>query len=438
MLNSRIRNWALGNVGNADGSATSSVNTLGTDGCLRLRLKYNRYGACRFGPIILMFDDIHHIDAYSWTMLAAIANVPKIPCMIVMTMREAAGALDPRKLRSADKAYIHKTAKSVVQKLMQHPQLQQLVLTPLTKEEVGQLMQSLLPDCAVHESNIEVVLQQTQGSPVHVEEITLYIASLGEEAVAKLADAGGVMTHNLSMLAAGTISHVILSRTDGLQPHEQLTLKVCSVLGPNITAEILLATYPLAYESRSEMIGQLVDDLRILCRENFLWLQSNALQQHWNWKSQVARDVVYGMIPFNQRRLLHARLAAALDGARKSAGAAISHIAYHWSKSCSGVELVESRRTMNAIRCWKQAAKEMAAQGALLDSIRFMAKSLELTEILLSSTKYEDAMYDNAENVMALSKRETSGAMLDLSLQHSFIGSAYMQLQQESMVRLMC
>ena len=229
-----------------------------------------------------MFDDVHHFDTSSWELLAAVAADLRQSCLLVITMRADDGVLDAGKYGAEEEVHIHKAAVAVLERLRCLPNVQHVQLPPLTKQEVSEMMQGLLPNSGVHDSNVEVVLQQTRGHPVHVEEISLYIASLGEVAHCSLVEAGGLMSNDLCTLAAGSISNVVLSRTDTLRPHQQLTLKVCSVLGSNIAPELLLQTYPLAYDNRTDMLEQLVEDLHALCQENFLW-QHDSGTQHWYW-----------------------------------------------------------------------------------------------------------------------------------------------------------
>ena len=67
--------------------------------------------------------------------------------------------------------------------------------------------------------------------------------------------------------------------------------------------------------------------------------------------------MTYELIPYFQRRSLHAKLAAALEGLRRDGGAGdpvgeglapvtASTIAYHWQQSCVTSEVAEWRRTM--------------------------------------------------------------------------------------------
>lgn len=70
----------------------------------------------------------------------------------------------------------------------------------------------------------------------------------------------------------------------------------------------------------------------------------------------LARDVAYDLIPFAQRRGLHARLAEALETTLPRASA--TTIAFHYSKSCHAVESTEWKRAVKAIQYWEMAAEE--------------------------------------------------------------------------------
>ena len=72
----------------------------------------------------------------------------------------------------------------------------------------------------------------------------------------------------------------------------------------------------------------------------------------------LERDVAYELIPFSQRRSMHAKLAAALEDVRGAAAAAegsppvpATAVAYHWEQSCASVEVAEWRRALKARLC---------------------------------------------------------------------------------------
>ena len=66
--------------------------------------------------------------------------------------------------------------------------------------------------------------------------------------------------------------------------------------------------------------------------------------------------MAYDLIPFAQRRGLHARLAEALETSLPRASA--TTIAFHYSKSCHAVEAAEWKRAVKAIQFWEMAAEE--------------------------------------------------------------------------------
>jgi predicted ATPase len=373
----------------------------------------------RFGPVVLLFDDLHHFDTMSWQLLVVLCADLMEGCMLVTTMRDHDGTLDAERYQAEDKVHIHQAVLDSLEALLDTPNMYHMQLEGFSQAEVRQVMQMMLPNVVIHESNVEAILQQTGGHPVHLEQIVFYLESLGDGAADTLAKPDGLLSSNLAQLAASSMTHLILARVDWLRPAQQLTLKVCSVLGPTVRLPTLLSTFPLSAADSSELTKQLRDDLVALCSENFLDA-STGQPDVWVWQSTVARDTIYDMIPFNQRRLLHARLAEALENAAPASFSfPRSHIAYHWTKSCVSVEAVEVERTLRAIRCWKEAAAEMDLQGQYLDAVRFMSKSLAICELLIVAHKSEQA---------ASSSELKRIGTLDVAQQYKFKADVYFKL----------
>ena len=61
----------------------------------------------------------------------------------------------------------------------------------------------------------------------------------------------------------------------------------------------------------------------------------------------LARDVAYELIPFSQRRSLHAQLAKALEDDISADLVPPSTVAYHWTHSCAGAEATHWRRALH-------------------------------------------------------------------------------------------
>ena len=99
----------------------------------------------------------------------------------------------------------------------------------------------------------------------------------------------------------------------------------------------------------------------------------------------LARDVAYDLIPFAQRRGLHARLAEALETTLPRASA--TTIAFHYSKSCHAVEGAEWKRAVKAIQYWEMAGEE-AMEG--IDHHQVGQSSFESSEIKVSTSHSTD------------------------------------------------
>lgn len=61
----------------------------------------------------------------------------------------------------------------------------------------------------------------------------------------------------------------------------------------------------------------------------------------------LARDVAYELIPFSQRRSLHAQLAKALEDDISADLVPPSTVAYHWTHSCASAEATHWRRALH-------------------------------------------------------------------------------------------
>ena len=353
----------------------------------------------------------------SWQLLVVLCDDLSEGCMLVTTMRENDGVLNARHYQAEDKLNIHRAVMDTLEALQDVPDMNYMCMGGFDRAETQQLMASMLPGIEIHDSNVEEVFRQTNGNPAHVEQISYYLESGGDTVNEALARPNGLITSNLAQVAASGMPHIVLSRVDWLRPGQQLTLKVCSVLGPTVRFRLLQEMYPLREGTIDQK--QLLDDLAALSEDNFL--EAPSVQQVWDWQSEGARDIVYNMIPDMLRSQLHARLAAALE----ATGADVhpfpmSHIAYHWTKSCQGRESEEVDRTMNAVRCWIQAAQSMDRQGQFLDAVQFASKSIDLCEKVILARRAGSAPAQTEPNAFTIAE------------QYKFKADVYFKLVMES------
>ena len=77
----------------------------------------------------------------------------------------------------------------------------------------------------------------------------------------------------------------------------------------------------------------------------------------------LARDVAYELIPFSQRRSLHAQLARALEDDVSAGLVPPGIVAYHWTHSCAGAEATHWRRALHVCSSLKQSPSSGGIRG---------------------------------------------------------------------------
>lgn len=101
----------------------------------------------------------------------------------------------------------------------------------------------------------------------------------------------------------------------------------------------------------------------------------------YQFSTGLTRDIVYGVIPTYQRRALHAAVAKQLE---LQPDAHIQHIAYHWTQSCTGVEISEFDKAARAVELWIVAARQAAEESQNADALRLYQKALLISDTLMS------------------------------------------------------
>lgn len=155
---------------------------------------------------------------------------------------------------------------------------------------------------------VRAIHTKTGGNPMYIEQMTMY---LHKKKLLRNCEDDMVNT-DLALAdfvrSTITVKHVFIEQMDMLRPSTQLTLKVAAIVGIHINSKIMVAMYP--YNTSSISIER---DLLDLENTGFLQqVKQNSLDVTWQFFNQVARDVVYELIPHYQRRLLHSNFAHVL------------------------------------------------------------------------------------------------------------------------------
>src|SRR5215216_1092758 len=288
----------------------------------------------RAQPAVLFLDDLHWADAASLELLPALAGgLAGEPVALV-------GAY-----RSDDLPRGH-ALRRVRTELRRDGRLRELVVEPLDLTGTGALASRILGG-PVGSRLATLLYHRTQGVPFFVEELAAALVDSHRLTEGPggwaLADAGEVPIPD-------TLRDAVLLRADGLSDAGREALGVAAVLGLDIDLDLVEA-----------LLGTGVGLTELLeCGLLIEGAPGRAVFRH-----ALAREAVYGEVPWPRRRTLHRTMATALA----VRGTAPAIIAEHW---LAGREFEQGRRSLLA------AAEASCAVHAYRDATRALQRALEL------------------------------------------------------------
>ena len=192
-----------------------------------------------------------------------------------------------------------------------------LTLVPLSADESGRLVSSLLGEAHAPEDLRAQILASAEGNPFFVEEM---LQMLIEEGALERLNGGWAMTRRLSEIRIPDSVHgVIAARIDLLDASARTALRRCSVVGR--------VFWPAA-------VGVEAEDVAPLSRRGLVSPQSQSVMaglREFAFKHALTRDVAYGSLPRPERRDLHRQVAEWIQRVAAGRGAETAELAaYHY------------------------------------------------------------------------------------------------------------
>ncbi|GMH42293.1 hypothetical protein BSKO_10212 [Bryopsis sp. KO-2023] len=334
----------------------------------------------KYGPCIVVLEDLHHFDLASWSLLAALDDaVGPSGLLVIGTLRPNEGSLAQA---SKSKLGVFQSVMKCYKAIRESGSTARISLPPLNLGETRALMELVAGDQTIPDDVVVAVLEKSGGVPIYIQQLTQYLV----ETRLITGDGGSVgETLNTEATIAGfirntmSIHHLLMDQIDGLSSTGHLTLKVAAVIGADITAQVIREVYPYnTYEYDVEMDMVELEGVGFITRCEDT--RHSHRTQRWRFNNQVARDAVYGLIPNGQRRRLHAKFAQVLQ---EGGDWDDSVVAFHWEKSSEGVEAVEWRRTLKAISGWQGAGVYARDHGGLSQALDCFQRAVHLQEKLI-------------------------------------------------------
>ena len=329
-------------------------------------------------PPILIFEDLHWLDAASWTLLEGVLS--RVPRLLVVGSRRPSDTRDVAQPKAAAQALIIK-------------------VSDLAPDEVSELICRRLRAAAVPPGLLRFVTERAGGNPLFCEELASALQDTNVISVSPSGLASELVPAEAAKLTTPkSLEGAIVARVDALPAEEQLLLKGASAISEPFDIERLRDAFqssPLRLDFPA-ILSQLV-------ARDFLVVKSDETAPMFAFRHAINEAVIYGLLPFAQRRQLHSSIAAAIE--RRYADHLETYfglLARHWERAEDFPRAIS----------YLGGAAERALRGyANRDAIRFIHKALELTpneraessnatflrwETILGDAHSELAEYDDA------------------------------------------
>jgi class 3 adenylate cyclase/tetratricopeptide (TPR) repeat protein len=259
---------------------------------VRLKEALVRYfeGLAAQGPVVLVFEDCHWLDASSIAvierLLPLVRTVSLLLCLVARSEMED-GALDPE--RAATRvagAY------------------EQIRLAPLTRAESRHLVAELLGSQELPAGLQQAIERRAEGNPFFIQEILRSFIDLG--GLEPDGKGGWWLTGRLDLSLPDTLEGSIVARADRLPEETRQTLRLASVVGRGFDEPLLLTLTGLAEAELERQLRRLQD------MELIRGVQP-ATAAAFVFTHSLIQEAIYDGLTARERRALHARVAEELE-----------------------------------------------------------------------------------------------------------------------------
>ena len=233
-------------------------------------------------PLLLVFEDLHWIDAETQTLLDhLVESLPTAQLLLLVNYRQE---------------YQHGWGRKAY--------YTQIRLDPLPPASGDALLHSLLGDDSSLAPLTQLLIARAEGNPFFLEESVRTLVETGVLVGERGAYRLGKPLDGLQVPA--TVHAVLAARIDRLPPEEKHFLQTAAVIGTEVPFPLLqaIAERPKAVLHRG---------LEHLQAAEFLYETRLFPEQVYTFKHALTHEVAYGSLLQERRRVLHARIMEALE-----------------------------------------------------------------------------------------------------------------------------
>ena len=233
-------------------------------------------------PLLLVFEDLHWIDAETQALLnSLVESLPTSQLRLLVNYRPE---------------YQHGWGRKT--------SYTQLRLDPLPPVSADAFLQALLGDDPRLKPLTDLLIARTEGNPFFLEESVRTLAETGVLVGEREAYRLGQALSGIQVPA--TVQAVLAARIDRLPAEEKRLLQTAAVLGTEVP-------WPLLHAIADVPEAGLQRHLTALQSAEFLYETRLFPEHEYTFKHALTHEVAYSSLLLERRRVLHARIVEALE-----------------------------------------------------------------------------------------------------------------------------
>jgi DNA-binding winged helix-turn-helix (wHTH) protein/tetratricopeptide (TPR) repeat protein len=309
-------------------------------------------------PLILLLEDLQWVDDSTLDLISALAR-RRGPAKLVLL-----GTYRP-----VDLILSRSPLRGLKHDLLIHRLCQEVALERLTEREVKQFLDSEFPATGLPEVLSRLVHRHSDGNPLFMMAV---LEQLREKGLVVKERGQWVLTVPPERADPGvpeTLRQMLEVQLERLDAAEQRVLRAASVVGLRFSAWAVAAVQEDDPDQIEETLETLASGHNLLKRGGLLELSDGSASALYEFKHTLYREVLYKQIPPAQRRQLHLRLAARMEGLCSPPDPVIAaELALHFE---------EGRDYERAVRYLMVTADTAASRHAHADALSLLGRALE-------------------------------------------------------------
>jgi class 3 adenylate cyclase/tetratricopeptide (TPR) repeat protein len=290
-------------------------------------------GLCADRPVLVVFEDLHWVDASTIELLdRLVERARELPVLVLATFRTEFSA-----------------------SWVDHEHVTTLRLSPIREHECRTLLDAVVGAGALPERIVKEIVAKTDGIPLYIEETARAVSE--SQTVT-----GGHIGDDAHLEVPSTLQDSLMARLDRLALGKQIA-QMAGAIGREFTRELVASITDLSASDLDRAIEELIDG-------GVIFRRGSGADASYVFEHALLQDAAYSSLLLANRKPLHRRIAEALTTQAPEQAAVL---AYHW-ESAEDFE--------KALDCRLQAARQASDLYAMSEATAQNLHALELLDRL--------------------------------------------------------